>query len=293
MLKMSNYNNRFSLSDYLSSCWLTALICGITLFIISIMLTSCMTYQHHPRLPRCSSDYHLIDNKTIHLVHTSHKWSSYQLELIENITDAFPGYQIHLLEVNTLGVSSNKIMKEVNGTKSNETSKNRSEKTLQDLLRQHPNLLVTHMSYGSIFENSPLFFSWFSLSHQMRNFAIRVLQLWQFGGLSFDLLEYQSQPPKKFRNCSYFAEAKVKSYVRHGHERYENLGDEIVSVDHNGFHMECKIPCHAFFGKVLMKLRKANEKSTPRGILNGPIYTFCRAGVIDKEFCHSKNIIFK
>ncbi|XP_063916941.1 uncharacterized protein LOC135132698 [Zophobas morio] len=281
--------------NYLSSCWVTALVCGVTLFFVSVMLSSCMTFQHHTRSPRCSSDSHLIANKTIHLIHTSHKWQPSQLDLLRNITNAFPNYQIHLLVITNKSWKLIKVKRETNETRLNQTHPslvNASDNTLDDIAKKYPNIIITYKTYRNVFVNSPLFLNWISLNHQMRIFAIRVLEIWQNGGLSYDLLEYKTHSHRKYKNCTNIAEMKVQSYIKSGYKRYEHLQPEVVSIDRNGFHMECKTPCHAFFSKVLQKLRKADENSSPRDILYGPMYTFCKAGVIDKEFCHIQNILF-
>ncbi|XP_044272796.1 uncharacterized protein LOC123016452 [Tribolium madens] len=279
--------------NYLSSCWLTALICGITLFIASIMLTSCMTYEHHLRYPRCSSEYQLIDNRTIHLVHTSHKWHLNQLRTLENIVKAFPDYQIHLLIVGSKTHQYIKLKRAINNeTKTNETKiihQNKTEFTIDDLVQKYPHILVSQLSYGDIFSNSPLYFSWIRLSPQMKLFAIRVLQIWQFGGLSFDIPDKVAN--KRCKNYTSLLEMKIRLFVRYGKKRYEKLGQDVVSVDSNGLHMESKTPCHAFFGKVLTNLRKASQKATPRMVLTGPIYAFCKAGVVDEEFCPKNPLI--
>ncbi|EFA05131.1 hypothetical protein TcasGA2_TC015246 [Tribolium castaneum] len=251
------------------------------------MLTSCMTYEHHLRFPRCSSEYQLIDNRTIHLVHNSHKWQLNQLRSVENIVRAFPDYQIHLLLVGSKTHQYIKLRRAIsNETQTNQT--NKTEPTIDDLARKYPNILVTQLSYGDIFSNSPLYYSWIRLNPQTKLFAIRVLQIWQFGGLSFDLPEKVAS--KRCKNCTSLQEMKIGLLVRYGKKRYEKLGPDVVSVDSNGLHMEAKSPCHAFFGKVLANLRNAGQKTTPRVVLNGPIYAFCKAGVVDEEFC-PKNVL--
>lgn len=257
-----------------------------------------MTYQPHQRYPRCLSDYQILDNTTIHLVHTSHKWHLNQLNLIENITKAFPNYQIHLLVVGSKTNEYIRLRRAVNETKMNNTMprtilipRNKSESTIDNLTQKYPNILVTQVSYSDIFSSSPLFFNWIRLNLQTRIFAVRVLQVWQFGGLSFDLLDYKMSSNKRFKNYTNLLEVKVGLLIQLSKRKFPKLRNGVVSVDSNGLHMGSKTPCHAFFGNVLTNLRKVDGKAMPRGVLSGPMYTFCKAGVVDREFC-PRNILF-
>ncbi|RZC35890.1 hypothetical protein BDFB_006603 [Asbolus verrucosus] len=250
-----------------------------------------MSFHYNHRLPRCVSNYQL-DNNTIHLVHSAHKWTPKQIKLVENITHFFPNHTINLLVIKDQ-FNLNETVKYIPAaTLKRVTPRHVQEiKPFAELQARHPNIHVTYITYQSIFEKTPLFLNWPYLNEQMKIFAARVLQMWQFGGLSFDLLEFRIPQPKRFQNETDYAERKLKKFLRRGLEKFEKLSPEMVSVDRNGLHMEAKTPCHAFFDNVFMKLRRAHQKSTPRSVLTGALYTFCADGVIDSDFCQNRNII--
>lgn len=231
---------------------------------MSILMSSCMRYQQHPRLARCSSDNKLQTNGTIHLIHPYQTWTYNQDHRLKLIMKAFPDYEIRLTFITE------------NSFKWNKTER---------IFEEFPKVVVNFITFDGIFNNSPLFLNWVSLNPKMKIFAARVLQIWHNGGLSFDMLSFGTN-----LNSTTAAETKFLTWVVESSRRYEKLDPLLVSIDKNGFHMGTKTPCHVFFEKILSKLRKGDRKLTPKKILNGPIYTFCRLGLIDRAFCKIRDI---
>lgn len=179
-------------------------------------------------------------------------------------------------------------------------------RSLGEILRKNPQIFIEHLHYAESFMNSPLYNSWKHLSPSMRLFAIRVLYLWQYGGLSFSLskedysknqytyetIENVTSTPKTGVIEIAFSsnenpENNLEKFISSGFSAFENMPSGVVTIDDAGLHMETKTSCHAFFGDLLTNLRKANENSTPSTVIKKTLQMFCRRNAVDSKYCSS------
>ncbi|KAJ8956674.1 hypothetical protein NQ318_014029 [Aromia moschata] len=171
-------------------------------------------------------------------------------------------------------------------------------KTLDDLLKVHPNIILENTTYNQIFFMSPLYAYWSLLNENLKVFAVRTLQLWQYGGISFDLEPHSKSVEKKTNNSTEAVnntssekeddnifKRKLLNFVISEKNNYEKLPTGVVTADDEALHMESKIPCHAFFGEIMMHLRRAQENTTVKDILQESLKVFCRHSAADKKYC--------
>ncbi|XP_018575360.1 uncharacterized protein LOC108914125 [Anoplophora glabripennis] len=170
-------------------------------------------------------------------------------------------------------------------------------KSLDDLLKIHPNIILDNTTYSHVFYMSPLYAYWPYLNENLRVFAVRVLQLWQYGGISFDLSPTIKQletnttnnhPVNKTseeKTLDAIFNKKLLSFIITEKRNYEKLPSGVVAADDEALHMESKIPCHAFFGEILMNLRRAQDDTTVKDVLQESLKVFCRHSAANKKYC--------
>ncbi|KAG5876632.1 hypothetical protein JTB14_005048 [Gonioctena quinquepunctata] len=172
-------------------------------------------------------------------------------------------------------------------TKKTFTTTVKSVKTSEDLLQMFPSLAVEHLTFNQVFYSSPLYNYWIKFSDGMKIFAVRVLQLWQFGGISFDLqAAVKDFEELRGNDTEDNSGKKVKQFVISEKNNYEDLPVGVVNVDDRALHMESKVPCHAFFGEILMDLRKAEKGDTVKKIMQKSIKIFCTHFSASKNYCN-------
>lgn len=198
--------------------------------------------------------------------------------------------------------NNSNVTEESFSTKINETTSEKAmNNTLDYLLKLHPNITVENTTYNQFFFNSPLYPYWPDMEEKFRIFAIRILQLWQNGGISFDLLPQPS--PVTFNNTAtkksvthtdskmnFIYNTKVMKFIITEKKRFESLPDNVVAADDEGLHMESKIPCHAFFGEILMNLKKARHYSSIRDIIKSSVTIFCKHYAAKKKYCDNLQV---
>lgn len=173
--------------------------------------------------------------------------------------------------------------------------------TLDDIRQKHPKIFVERLSYEDAFRNSPLYNTWRNLNDHMRLFAIRVLDLWQYAGLSFELPDDHDDRYKYETDSNNSTPGvveidteapgnaeKLGKFIQMGFSSYSKLPEGVVTVDDEGLHMETKTSCHAFFGEVLMALRKANRSDNPTDILKKTLAVFCMKRAVDPKYCRAQ-----
>lgn len=170
-------------------------------------------------------------------------------------------------------------------------------KTLDDLLKIHPNIILDNTTYSHIFYMSPLYAYWPFLNADLRVFAVRVLQLWQYGGISFDLSPTINQlenvttsndlvnKTNDEKEIDAIFNRKLLNFIITEKKNYEKLPTGVVTADDEALHMESKIPCHAFFGEILMNLRRAQDNTTVKDILQESLKVFCKHSAANKKYC--------
>lgn len=161
--------------------------------------------------------------------------------------------------------------------------------TIEDLQTLYPNIRAESTTFNQAFFNSPLYAYWPYLSDDLKVFAVRVLQLWQYGGISFDLDPHFNS--SKSTNTTDgddgdIYNTKVLKFVIEKNN-YEKLPTGVVTVDYDALHMESKIPCHAFFGQILMNLRKAHKNTTVKDVMKAAIKVFCNHLSANKMYCET------
>lgn len=205
------------------------------------------------------------------------------------------------------------------------TTQSRPE-TLEQVTQNFPGLTIENITAKEGFYKSPLEKTWQKLSPDLLLFALRVLHLWEYGGLSFKIDDDISPQPymrrwKKVDNfplkpglsanfhLSYIIKkscfldtirikspnfedsttSKLSKFIQNGKESFERLPKEVVTADDEGLHIFTKSPCHVFFGEVLVNLRRSRGDETPKRIIRKSLKVFCRHSAVGNNYC--KNLI--
>ncbi|KAB0793302.1 hypothetical protein PPYR_12922 [Photinus pyralis] len=150
----------------------------------------------------------------------------------------------------------------------------RKARTLEDIIDAYPNILVITTTFEKVFSHTPLYFTWQNTNLETRLFAIRVLQLWNFAGISLTLPSDLHSPPKAGNTVTITRKALL-----------EDLPSGLVTVDDEGSHMQTKSTCHAFFGELLMVLAKATPATKPADVIRKTLHKFCLKGAVDGNYC--------
>lgn len=299
-----------------------SLLCGLFVFLITLLALSAaatnnVRYGHH-LTTRCIAsnvyDYKKIGNDTVHLVHGSDVWTKNQLDVLESVLRHYDARKVHLVVVGynksheAVPVSPPhptvkrivrkhaSISKKVKIVKTLEVKreprrKRRSvteQKTLRDILRLYPDVVLQTLIYTEAFNNSPLFNTWRNLNENARLFAIRIIYLWQYGGISFDLLNENYKDLSRYKHNTKQNSnntTSIEDVVVLGLTAFKKLPSGTVTIDDKGWHMESRTSCHAFFGDMLMSLRKANSDAAPQEIIKRTLDVFCKKGGIDSGYC--------
>lgn len=175
----------------------------------------------------------------------------------------------------------------------------------EDILNAFPNIHEDKMTYNRYFDHTPLKYYWMDYNPEILNFAVRIQELWQNGGISFHLplnsdhkntaarlITNEIVPKISTTNSPFSLKGRtdllrLKILIANTKYRYFHLAEEIVSIDGEGLHMAARIPCHAFFGEMLMKLQKENNVSISVFITK-MLSAFCKRGAVDPEYCKTK-----
>lgn len=310
-------------ADNLTPCWLLSLLCGLFLLLITLLALSAATrnnvlYEHEHQLSRrCIGsrlyDYKKINNETVHLVHDSDAWTKKQFAVVEGVLQNYEPRKVHLVvfglnksfeittttatesTINTTAavkkrslkkavVKKVKIKKEPRRKRRSLPKAKSPQKTIYDVLRAYPDVVLETLNYTEAFKNSPLYNTWQNLNEKTRLFAVRAIYLWQYGGISFDLLDENYENLSRYK---YTANNKtsVENVIVLGLTAFKTLPKGIVTIDDKGWHMESRTSCHAFFGDMLMNLRKSHRDVTPEDIIKKTLDVFCRKGAIDSGYC--------
>lgn len=206
-------------------------------------------------------------------------------------------------ETNTIPKDTNTIPAKTITTTTTTTNR-RNEQTsiaskgnisnLIDLLREYPDITVENTTYNQIFFNSPLYPYWPDMTETFRIFAIRVLALWQHGGISFDLqptittTQYYSRKNSSNTTQSHIDQIynmKVMKFIVTEKKKFDSLPENVIAADDEGLHMESKVPCHAFFGELLMNLRNSRNYSSIQDIIKRTVSVFCKHYAAEKKYC--------
>ncbi|XP_050299067.1 uncharacterized protein LOC126737971 [Anthonomus grandis grandis] len=182
-------------------------------------------------------------------------------------------------------------------------------KTLDDIICDWPGVVVTNLTYKQLFESTPLSNTWSKLSSELADFAIRVIQLWQHGGLSFkidsirngsqlqwdDIEDFSVTPGTSLSTMEPIeflpfpgepsAKDKLENFIMQGRRSFESLRREVVTADDEGLHIFAKTPCHVFFGQVLVNLRRCKGNESPRNIIQKSLRIFCKHSAVGNGYC--------
>lgn len=153
-------------------------------------------------------------------------------------------------------------------------------RNLNDLLARYDNIRCLNLSKEYIFNNSPLFRVYQNFSPELTTFAIRILQLWDFGGISFALPHTHN-----FNNDPGDHTNNIMKFIDVGYDSFKKLDNGFVTIDDESLHMETKTTCHAFFGEVLQHLRQATEETTSKEIIKQTLKSFCYRDAVDSKYC--------
>lgn len=146
-------------------------------------------------------------------------------------------------------------------------SDNQDQRSLHQILSKHRNIVVNRISYEDRFKTTQLFYTWPLLNEELKIFAVRVLQLWDFGGISFDLDRYDS----------YYGDDEKTSVVDNMYRQFEQLASGDIIVDNDGLDMASKLPCRAFFADILRNLNIHNQDVhlTAMDVIRKSMQLFC------------------
>lgn len=299
-----------------------SLLCGLFVFLITLLALSAaaannVRYGHH-LTTRCIAsnvyDYKKITNDTVHLVHGIDDWTKNQLDVLESVLRHYDARKVHLVVVGfnesheTLSVSTThpavkqivkkraSVGKKIKIVKSLEIKKEprrkrrsvMEQKTLRDILGLYPDIVLQTLIYTEAFNNSPLFNTWRNLNENAKLFAIRTIYLWQYGGISFDLLDENYKDLSRYKHNAKQNSNKttsIEDIVVRGLTAFKKLPTGTVTIDDKGWHMESRTSCHAFFGDMLMNLKKAHSDAAPQEIIKKTLDVFCKKGGIDSGYC--------
>ncbi|XP_060521605.1 uncharacterized protein LOC132699114 isoform X2 [Cylas formicarius] len=159
-------------------------------------------------------------------------------------------------------------------------------RTMDDIFNRIPNLLVENVTQEQAFNKTPLEKSWTRLNVQLQIFAIRIIQLWQYGGISFSLDSPMSRNNAENTDASSAAtSSKLLRFITRGKESFDKLPYGVVTADDEGLHIFSKMPCHAFFGEIILQLKHANLLESVKGVLKKSLHIFCKHAAVNKSYC--------
>lgn len=350
--------------DYTGNCWIITAFCGLTFFMVMLLLVGTITTTSL-RVPRCiPADEQ--SNKTVVLVYplkSSDNWKQPEYQIVDKIVKTYENYKIHIILVQQEVLRTNPIYQLLNLSETELKLKTTSSPTLtsttkiakkkenkrkrrindyrltvdmearklldmllhgkimdnfytdkthilerelttiapnntsimsiNDLIRRHPNIIIENTTFNQVFFSSPLYGYWSEMNEDLKIFAVRVLHLWQNGGISFDLLPSTTNQGAQIKNITNntrheninIYNQKIFKFIVTGKNKYESLPENVVVADDEGLHMMSKIPCHVFFGQILTNLRKAKRETTVSDILKSSISVFCKNYAAERKYC--------
>ncbi|XP_030757176.1 uncharacterized protein LOC115883039 isoform X2 [Sitophilus oryzae] len=166
-----------------------------------------------------------------------------------------------------------------------------------------PNLTVENVTVEEAFENTLLERHWIRYNPALIVFSLRVLRLWEFGGLTFKLDQTDGVSTHSALDSYTITSdigvkvlpastTKLLHFIKSGRSVFENLPQDVVTADDEGIHMFTKTPCHAFFGEVLFVLKKARGDETVKTVIQRSLEIFClKSSMMARKYC--KNFIKK
>ncbi|KAH1016028.1 uncharacterized protein LOC109537850 isoform X2 [Dendroctonus ponderosae] len=111
-MKLVNGRLKLAMLDYVSPCWVTALLSSLIFFMMVLLMVSSIGSSRNLRVPRCThSNPEELSNKTIHLVHQSSDWSQEQVNFLEKIKSEYQGYDVHLVLVRQPSIKGKDLKK--------------------------------------------------------------------------------------------------------------------------------------------------------------------------------------
>ncbi|KAL3273627.1 hypothetical protein HHI36_015059 [Cryptolaemus montrouzieri] len=169
------------------------------------------------------------------------------------------------------------------------------------LLLKYPSIFPDMTTFEEAFEKSPLFLTWHHLNDETKIFALRVLQLWQYGGLSFDLVQtknisevysmstenlivttetYQTtdNSTEKLNQDNDLDQHNtyVDSLLYLGYSNFQMIPGGIVTLAENGCHIETKSACHSFLGEILLNLKCGHRLTSPEDVIKAALKYFLK-----------------
>ncbi|KAL3273632.1 hypothetical protein HHI36_015063 [Cryptolaemus montrouzieri] len=138
-------------------------------------------------------------------------------------------------------------------------------------------------TFEEAFEKSPLFLTWHHLNDETKIFALGVLQLWQYGGLSFDLVQtksisevYSMSTENLIDNDLDQLNTYVDSLLYLGYSNFQMIPGGIVTLAENGCQIETKSACHSFLGKILLLLKCGHRLTSPEDVIKAALKYFLK-----------------
>lgn len=172
-----------------------------------------------------------------------------------------------------------------------EESKN--DLTYENLLKDYKNIKTETTNPKEYFTNTALQYYWMNLDESMLIFAGRLHELWQYGGISFymplanevDTNEQTNTINKVSKTIENTTDERLKTVIVNSRSLYENLTDDLLTVDGKGLHMATKTACHSFFGEMLIKLVAQIDTISIPTLIQETLDAFCKRGAVEPEYC--------
>lgn len=283
------------------------LLIAVTFLLMNTMAKDTKYDQHLTARCIASHVYHFkkIDSDIVYLAHNSDVWTNDQIAILQDILHDYNASKVHLVIVgwNKSSEDTFEHYKEVNPTtmkrlfkkrtKEQEIEKGKNKrkenstqyKTLQEVLFAHPEISLKKINYTEAFRKSPLNKTWQNLNENTRLFALRTIYLWQYGGVSFDLLKGNSKNNSRYINklTNSNQTASVENLL--GFETYRNLTKGVVTIDDKGWRIESETSCHAFFGDMLINLKTAKSNATQEQVIKMTLEVYCKERANDSNNC--------
>lgn len=143
---------------------------------------------------------------------------------------------------------------------------------VKTLKEKYPKMIFKNLTAVTFFQRTPLHRYFYLFPEEMQTFAARVLLLWDYSGLSFDVEG---------------TDKKVRDLIEVGLKTFGDLPEGIVTVDDEGLHMETKTTCHAFFGEMIANLKILGRSAKISEVIKRTLKSFCLRGAVDAKYCEN------
>ncbi|XP_044733501.1 uncharacterized protein LOC123296106 [Chrysoperla carnea] len=290
-------------NDITASCWLGLLLVTFTIFLFFLMALSLNIEQHQQILSshiiiaklndhdnlRCLKtidDEISISDRNIYITHTSNKWTVREHNTLISLLSHYHDLNVTLIVLKNCNPLSN-------------STKN-IENKLTHLYKEYPNLRIKYYNCLDYFNKTPLSKCWQNFSEPLINFVTRVLNLFEYSGMSFNLktklnniTDIKSSKLIK-RNTSNNERSRRYIIDRNGVNKTSDhkniifpnikmIPMDAVTLDLDGSFMATRTICHSFFEHILQQLKSHCHHNliSVQKLITDSLHVFCNKSVSD------------